>query len=147
MSHYILRRLLLIVPTLLGILLLNFAIIQAAPGGPVERMVGQLRGLDTSTGSQFAGSSADFAGSSNASTGGSDSYRGSQGLPPELIERIEKMYGFDKPPTERFWLMLSNYATFELGESYYKDRPVGELIVDRLPVSSPWACGAPCSPT
>ncbi|MDF1822797.1 MAG: microcin C ABC transporter permease YejB [Alcanivoracaceae bacterium] len=135
MSHYILRRLLLIVPTLLGILLLNFAIIQAAPGGPVERMVGQLRGLDTSTGSQFAGSSADFAGSSNASTGGSDSYRGSQGLPPELIERIEKMYGFDKPPTERFWLMLSNYATFELGESYYKDRPVGELIVDRLPVS------------
>ncbi|MCH8542794.1 MAG: microcin C ABC transporter permease YejB [Alcanivorax sp.] len=129
MSRYIARRLLLIIPTLFGILLLNFIIVQAAPGGPVERMVAQLQGIESDTGSQFAGSRADFVGSSD---GG---YRGSQGLPPDLLERIEKMYGFDKPAHERFWLMLRNYATLDFGESYYRDRSVLELIRERLPVS------------
>ena len=128
MLRYILNRLLLIVPTLLGILLLNFIIIQAAPGGPVEKLVGELKGMSSATGSSFAGGSADMA-----SSGGP--YRGSQGLPPELIERIEKMYGFDKPASERFILMVKNYATFEFGDSYYKDRSVTELIIERLPVS------------
>jgi microcin C transport system permease protein len=132
MSWYILRRLALIVPTLFGILVLNFLIVQAAPGGPVERMVAELKGMHTSgTGSQFAGSSADMVQHSGT---GSD-YRGSQGLPPELIARIEALYGFDKPPLERFWLMLKNYVSFEFGESYYRGKPVTELIVERLPVS------------
>ena len=134
MAQYILRRLLLIVPTLLGILLLNFIVIQAAPGGPVEKMVAELRGLDGGTGSQFAGTSADFASSQTGSQDTSQ-YRGSQGLPPELIDRIERMYGFDKPAPERFWLMLKSYAQFDLGESYFKGRPVSELVIERLPVS------------
>lgn len=128
MLRYILNRLLLIVPTLLGILLLNFIVIQAAPGGPVEKLVGELKGMGSSTGAGFAGSSADFA-----SSGGQ--YRGSKGLPPELIERIEKMYGFDKSAPERFWIMVKNYAQFEFGESFYKDKGVTELITERLPVS------------
>ncbi len=132
MGGYILRRLLLIVPTLLGVLLLNFLIIQAAPGGPVERMVAELRGMHGTTGSQFAGSTQDFVGSSQ---GGDSDYRGSKGLPPELMDRIRELYGFDKPAHERFGLMLKNFATFDLGESYYKDKGVGELIIDRLPVS------------
>ncbi|KAF0809491.1 oligopeptide ABC transporter permease [Alcanivorax sp. S71-1-4] len=132
MSGYVLRRLLLIIPTLFGILLLNFVIVQAAPGGPVERMVAQLRGMDAGAGGQFAGSRADFV---TTDTGGGSGYRGSQGLPPELLERIEKLYGFDKPAHERFWLMVRNYLSFDFGESYYRDRSVTELIVERLPVS------------
>src|SRR5690606_21127559 len=130
MLRYILNRLLLIIPTLFGILLLNFAVIQAAPGGPVEKLGGELKGMSTSTGAGFGGASADLA-----STGNTSGYRGSQGLPPELIERIEKLYGFDKPAHERFWLMVKNYATFDFGESYYKDKSVIDLIVERMPVS------------
>jgi microcin C transport system permease protein len=131
MAGYILRRLLLIIPTLLGVLLLNFIVIQAAPGGPVDRMVSQLSGVDAGgTGSRFAGTTQDIV-----QTDGGGEYRGSRGLPPELIERIEKLYGFDRPAHERFWLMLKNFAQFDLGESYYKDKDVGELIVERLPVS------------
>lgn len=128
MLRYILNRLLLIIPTLFGILLLNFVVIQAAPGGPVEKLVGELKGMSTATGAGFAGSSADMM-----STG--SGYRGSQGLPPELIERIEKMYGFDRPAHERFWLMVTNYASLDFGESYYKDKSVVDLVVERLPVS------------
>ena len=129
MRLYILKRLLLIIPTLFGILLLNFAIVQAAPGGPVERTLAELQGVSTDGGSSFAGSSMDTMASSG------QQYRGSQGLPPELIERIERMYGFDKPAHERFWLMLTNYLRFDFGESYFRDRSVLELIKERLPVS------------
>jgi len=130
MLVYILKRLALIVPTLFGILLLNFVIVQAAPGGPVEKALAQLQGLGGGGASGgFAGSTADFVGS-----GGTD-YRGSRGLPPELIERIEKLYGFDKPAPERFWLMIKRYLTFDFGESYYRDRAVSDLILERLPVS------------
>lgn len=134
MSAYVLRRLLLIIPTLLGILLLNFVVVQAAPGGPVERMVSQLKsghgqgGGQSSTGGQFAGARMEVVNTQSE-------YRGSRGLPPELIERIEALYGFDKPAHERFLLMLKNYARFELGESYYRERSVSGLIKDRLPVS------------
>ncbi|MEY1662048.1 microcin C ABC transporter permease YejB [Isoalcanivorax beigongshangi] len=135
MSRYLLRRLLLIVPTLFGILLLNFMVIQAAPGGPVERMIAQLKGNHTGAAAQFGGGGGgDLMGrphSSHDQTG----YRGAQGLPPELIARIEQLYGFDKPAPERFALMVKNYATLNFGDSYFRDRSVVELIAERLPVS------------
>ncbi len=131
MSVYILRRVLLMIPTLLGIMIINFLIVQAAPGGPVEQTIAQMQGLDVSATSRFAGST-----QAEVSSGSSDgSYRGAQGLDPELIERIEKMYGFDKPAHERLWIMLKNYATFDFGESFFRDRTVIELIIEKLPVS------------
>lgn len=129
MMFYIGKRLLLIIPTLFGILLLNFVVIQAAPGGPVEKTLAELQGM------QGSGAGGSFAGGAMDTLSNNSDYRGSQGLPPELIERIEKMYGFDKPAHERFWLMIKNYATFNFGESYYRDRSVTELIIERLPVS------------
>jgi len=130
MLIYILKRLLLIVPTLLGILLLNFVIVQAAPGGPVEKAIAQLQGIGGGgAGGGFAGTTQDLVNS------GSGDYRGSRGMRPELLERIEKLYGFDKPAPERFWLMIKRYLTFDFGESYYRDKAVSTLIVERLPVS------------
>ena len=128
MRLYIAKRLLLIIPTLFGILLLNFVVVQAAPGGPVEKTLAELQGIGGGAGGSFAGGSVD-----TLSSGGD--YRGSKGLPPELVERIQKLYGFDKPAPERFWLMVKSYLSFDFGESYYRDRSVTELIVDRIPVS------------
>ncbi|GAA3913645.1 microcin C ABC transporter permease YejB [Litoribacillus peritrichatus] len=133
MAAYIIRRLLLMIPTLFGIMLINFIIIQAAPGGPVEQMLAQLQGLDTGVGSRTG--SAGSSEISGGASGGSSQYRGAQGLDPDLIERIEKMYGFDKPAHERFWEMLGNYITFDFGDSFFKDKPVIDLIIDKLPVS------------
>ncbi|WP_020408865.1 microcin C ABC transporter permease YejB [Hahella ganghwensis] len=131
MWQYILRRILLIFPTLLGILLLNFIIVQAAPGGPVEQTLAKLEGLGSEVENRVAGS-----GSEVQSSSGSDSnYRGAQGLDPELVEQIKKLYGFDKPAHERFFLMLKNYATFDFGESFFRDRTVVDLIIDKMPVS------------
>lgn len=130
MSDYIVRRLLLIIPTLFGILLLNFIIIQAAPGGPVEQTIARLEGLDAAAGGatgRISGGGSEVA----SSTG----YRGAQGLDPELIKEIEKMYGFDKPAGERFWIMIKNYVTFNLGKSFYRDTKVTELILEKMPVS------------
>lgn len=128
MAAYILRRLALMVPTLFGILLINFLVIQAAPGGPVDRTLAHLQGL---SGSAMAGSG-DIAVAGSAAGSG---YRGSQGLDPELIAAIEKQYGFDKPPAERFWKMLNDFARFDLGSSFYRDIPVIDLIREKLPVS------------
>ncbi|KZY32813.1 microcin ABC transporter permease [Alcanivorax sp. HI0083] len=128
MRLYIAKRLLLIIPTLFGILLLNFVVVQAAPGGPVEKTLAELQGIGGGAGGSFAGGSVD-----TLSNGGD--YRGSKGLPPELVERIQKLYGFDKPAPERFWLMVKSYLSFDFGESYYRDRSVTELIVERIPVS------------
>ena len=128
MRLYIAKRLLLIIPTLFGILLLNFVVVQAAPGGPVEKTLAELQGIGGGAGGSFAGGSVD-----TLSSGGD--YRGSNGLPPELVERIQKLYGFDKPAPERFWLMVKSYLSFDFGESYYRDRSVTELIVERIPVS------------
>lgn len=138
MAAYITRRLLLIIPTLLGIMLLNFVIIQFAPGGPVERVIAQLSGTDVSATSRIGGSGGDFGANNNA--GAADSsvtskYRGAQGLDPEFIKQLEKQFGFDKPAHERFFLMIGNYLTFNFGESYFRDVSVIDLIIEKMPVS------------
>jgi microcin C transport system permease protein len=127
MGGYILKRLLLILPTLFGILVINFVIVQFAPGGPVEQALAQAAGL--------AGSSTGAVSSASESPSSGTGYQGSSGLDPELVARIEKQFGFDKPAHERFLSMLYSYARFDLGNSYFQDRPVIELIAERLPVS------------
>lgn len=130
MSRYILRRLLLMVPTIIGILAISFAIIQFAPGGPVERVIAQLQGHDQGATARFSTGQLDQMGSASESK-----YRGAQGLDPEFIAELERQFGFDKPVHERFWLMLSGYVQFEFGESYYRDVAVIDLIKEKLPVS------------
>jgi microcin C transport system permease protein len=127
MLAYIFRRLLLIIPTLFGILLINFIIIQAAPGGPVEQMIAKLEGFDGAT-SRIAGGGAEVA------VAGSN-YRGAQGLDPDLVAEIERMYGFDKSAPERFWLMLKSYAQLDFGSSFFRDAEVIDLIIEKMPVS------------
>ena len=121
MGKYILKRLLLIIPTLFLILLTNFAIVQSAPGGPVEQKISQIEAEQkhSSTQTQIAPTS----------------YQGSRGLSPDMVEAIKKQYGFDKSAPERFWLMLTSYAKGDFGTSFFKGKPVGELILDKMPVS------------
>ena len=138
MAAYIFRRLLLIVPTLLGIMVLNFVIVQAAPGGPVERMIAQIRGTDVDATTRITGGQGGESGGNKPAQafGATDSkYRGARGIEPELIARIEKLYGFDKPMHERFFGMLANYATLNFGDSFFRDRAVFDLVLDKLPVS------------
>ncbi len=136
MLAYILRRLALIIPTLLGILTLNFFIIQAAPGGPVEQMIARLQGLDVAAAARVSGPGGDAAGGSQAAQASSKSaYRGAQGLDPDVVARIERMYGFDKPIWERYVQMLVSYSTFDLGESFFRSKGVLELIGEKIPVS------------
>ena len=137
MGAYILRRLLLIVPTLIGIMAINFIIIQFAPGGPVERVIAQLQGTDVSATARISGGGGDFAGSGLDSGGdpATSRYRGAQGLDPAFIEELEQQFGFDKPPVERFLTMLWDYARFDFGNSYFRDIGVLDLIVEKLPVS------------
>ncbi|MCP4595852.1 microcin C ABC transporter permease YejB [Neptuniibacter sp.] len=139
MAAYILRRLLLIIPTLIGILTINFIIIQAAPGGPVEQTIAQLQGLDTNATARISGAQNDISSQTASNTSGNGSsdsgYRGAQGLDPELIKEIEAIYGFDKPAHERFWQMLKNYAVFDFGKSLFSDKSVIDLIIEKLPVS------------
>jgi microcin C transport system permease protein len=133
MLAYILRRLALIIPTLIGILTLNFFIIQAAPGGPVEQMIAQLQGLDVAaTARVSSGGGGETTGSQASSQ---SAYRGAQGLDPDIIERIEKMYGFDRPMWERYLTMLRSYAVFDLGESFFRSKSVLTLIGEKIPVS------------
>ena len=132
MLAYILRRLLLIVPTMFGAMLVSFLIIQAVPGGPVERMISQLTS-NNSGGDRISGGGGDVIGQAADSSG--SAYRGAAGLDPAFIKSLEKQYGFDKPATERFWLMVKNYAVFDFGTSYFKGQKVTDLIVQRLPVS------------
>ncbi|WP_316858847.1 microcin C ABC transporter permease YejB [uncultured Cohaesibacter sp.] len=139
MGAYILRRLLLIIPTLIGIMAINFAVIQFAPGGPVERIIAQVTGTDVSATARISGSGGDFAGTGlGGSSGGDDitsKYRGAQGLDPDFIKDLEKQFGFDKPPLERFGTMLLNYASFDFGDSYFRDISVLSLIKEKMPVS------------
>lgn len=137
MAAYILKRLFLMVPTLLGIMLVSFVIIQFVPGGPVERMIAQLQGHGTEATAAFGGSgSGDMAAtSSQSAVGQSSKYRGAQGLDPEFIAELEKLYGFDKPAHERLWIMIKNYARFDLGESYYRNISVIDLVLEKMPVS------------
>jgi len=127
---YIARRILLMVPTIFGIILISFIIVQFVPGGPVERAIAQLQGLDESgRGGAMMGAAAAHVGDI------SSRYRGAQGLDPKFIKELEKQYGFDKPATERFWLLVKNYATFSLGDSYFRNEPVLKLVREKLPVS------------
>jgi|TARA_B100002003_G_scaffold246437_1_gene276071 microcin C transport system permease protein len=126
---YLLKRLLLIVPTLFGIMLINFCIIQLVPGGPVEQAIAQMSGFGSFSTTATV-SAAESMGPSVES-----SYSGAAGLDPEMIERLEKQFGFDKPPHERFLLMMGNYLTLDFGFSYFQDRAVVDLVLERLPVS------------
>lgn len=138
MLSYILKRLLLIVPTLFGILAVNFLIIQAAPGGPVEKAIAQIKGTDVSVTERFTTSGGEQTQNSQTQQNFNlteSKYRGSQGIDPDLIKELEKQYGFDKPPIQRFFEMLKNYLVFDFGESFYKDKTVVELIIEKLPVS------------
>ena len=136
MAAYILRRILLMIPTLLGIMAISFAVIQFAPGGPVEQVIAKLTGQ--AGGDPLSGGGGDNLGGQDNlgdSGGASSRYRGAQGLDPEFIARLEKQFGFDKPPLERFGLMLWNYARFDFGDSYFGDISVVQLILEKMPVS------------
>ncbi len=128
------------IPTLLGIMLVSFTIIQFAPGGPVERVLAQLQGTDVGATARIGGGTGGEVGAGTQTTaggGGSSTfkYRGAQGLDPEFIKSLEKQFGFDKPAHERFFLMITNYFTFNFGESYFRDVSVLQLIKEKLPVS------------
>jgi len=134
MVAYIIRRLLLIIPTLFGIMVLNFAIVQFAPGGPVEQTIARLKGTAISVTAPIVGNQSDLG--TNAQNAGTDSdYRGARGLDPGIIQEIRKMYGFDKPAYERFWMMIKDYATFDFGESFFKGRSVVDLVIEKMPIS------------
>ena len=137
MLAYIVRRLLLMIPTLFGIMLVSFAIVQFVPGGPVERAIAQLQGLDQGSTANFGGATGSLGSGAAAHAAGdvTSRYRGAQGLDPKFIKELEKQYGFDKPAYERFWMLVRDYSTFNLGKSYYRDAPVIELIREKLPVS------------
>ncbi|MGC1504102.1 MAG: microcin C ABC transporter permease YejB [Sulfitobacter sp.] len=131
MGAYILRRLFLIIPTLVGIMLINFALVQFVPGGPVEQAIARIQGGGDVFGG-FAGGGNDAG---NAELETSDNYIGARGLPPEFIAELEKEFGFDKPPVERFFNMMWNYMRFDFGESYFRSISVIDLIKEKLPVS------------
>lgn len=136
MIAYIIRRFLLIFPTVLGILTINFFIIQAAPGGPVEQVIARLQGTDVSATARISGAGQDEVVSSTKPAFSTESkYRGAQGLDPELIKEIEKLYGFDKPAHVRYFMMLKNYARFDMGDSFFRDQSVVRLIISKMPVS------------
>jgi len=137
MLAYISRRILFMIPTLLGIMLVNFVIVQFAPGGPVERILAQLQGVDAGATAHFGGGG-DVGTMGAAAGGGSDyssKYRGAQGLDPKFIAELEHQFGFDKPAHERFFQMVVSYAKFDFGRSYFRDTPVLRLIGEKLPVS------------
>ncbi|OHC72214.1 MAG: microcin ABC transporter permease [Rhodospirillales bacterium RIFCSPLOWO2_01_FULL_65_14] len=140
MLAYIVRRLALVIPTLFGIMVVNFFIIQTAPGGPVEQMIAKITGTAVEATARVTGAGGTEAGGAQPRGPGTDQgstgkYRGAQGLPPELIKDIERQFGFDKPPLERFVHMMKNYALFDFGTSYFRDRKVVDLVLDKMPVS------------
>jgi microcin C transport system permease protein len=130
MIAYAIRRVLLMIPTLFAIMVINFVIVQAAPGGPVEQMISKLKGSQVGALERISGGKGEVA-----SQISDNRYRGARGLDPAFIKQLEKQYGFDKPPLERFVLMMKNYLTFNFGNSFFQDRSVVGLIRDKLPVS------------
>jgi len=139
MAAYIVRRLLLMIPTIFGIMAISFAVVQFAPGGPIERIISQLQGIEVSATARISGGVSDFTGAQSGAGEGESAfnskYRGAQGLPPAFIADLERQFGFDKPPLQRFFLMLWNYMRFDFGESYFRDVSVLSLIGEKLPVS------------
>ena len=141
MLAYIIRRLLLIIPTLFGIMLINFVVVQVLPGGPVEQVIAELTGQGLAATSRVSSQSGDISGGGEASrsvaseTSTTGAYRGAQGLSPEFIAELERQFGLDKPAHERFFLMLRNYAVFDFGESFFRGRPVVDLVIEKMDVS------------
>jgi len=139
MLAYIVRRLLLIIPTLFGIMVINFAIVQVVPGGPVEQVIAQLTGQGVAATSRVSRASGDLAPGSQPrggeGGGGESRYRGAQGLDPEFIKSLERQYGLDRPAGERFLLMMKSYVMFDFGKSYFRGRPVVEVVLEKMPVS------------
>ncbi|SFH71548.1 microcin C ABC transporter permease YejB [Modicisalibacter xianhensis] len=127
MAAYVLRRLLLMIPTLLGIMLLNFVIVQAAPGGPIDQILARYQGLDSAASTRMSGGGGDTTSSGES--------RGSRGVDPRFIAALEEQFGFDEPAHVRFMNMIADYATFDFGSSFFRDRPVIDLMIERLPVS------------
>ena len=132
MGGYLLRRLLLVIPTLLGIITINFAVVQFAPGGPVEQMIAELRGKGD-TMSRVTGGGSEVAAAPSMDSG--SSYRGRRGLDPQVVADIQKMFGFDKPPLERYFDMVGSYLRFDFGRSFFRDSTVLNLVLQKLPVS------------
>ncbi len=130
MGGYILRRLLLVIPTLFGIIAINFAVVQFAPGGPVEQMIAELKGRGGNGTGRLTG---EMGAEAAAPTQGL--YRGASGLDPHLVQQIRVMFGFDKPPLERFWIMLGDYLRFDFGRSFFRDQSVLHLVLQKMPVS------------
>ncbi|HEX3860326.1 MAG TPA: microcin C ABC transporter permease YejB [Stellaceae bacterium] len=132
MIAYAIRRIALMVPTLFAIMVVNFIIVQAAPGGPIQQMIAKIKGTAVAATERVSNSG---GGEVRAPSGEESRYRGARGIDPALIKELEKQYGFDKPPLQRFVLMMKNYATFNFGNSFFQDRSVFSLIRDKLPVS------------
>jgi len=132
MLNYTLRRLLLMIPTLFGIMLINFVIIQAAPGGPVEQILSKIRGQSSDVDSRLGGGSGE---NQHFSSENDSVYRGAQGIDPEFIKELEKQFGFDQPAYKRFLIMIKNYIFFDFGNSYFRDTSVLKLVAQKLPVS------------
>jgi microcin C transport system permease protein len=140
MGAYIAKRLLLMIPTLLGMMILTFVIVQFVPGGPIERIIAKIQGTAVDATARIGGGQGgDVGRGADPGAFGSNSlavkYRGAQGLDPEFIKKLEVQFGFDKPPVERFFLMMKNYLTFNFGDSYFRDKPVVDLIIEKMPVS------------
>jgi len=135
MLAYALRRILLIIPTLFAIILVNFIIVQAAPGGPVDQLIAQLKGTGNGAISRVSGGGGELGHNATSATQAANQSRGARGLDPQFVAELNKLYGFDKPPATRFLLMVKNYLTFNFGESFFQDQPVIKLIAQKLPVS------------
>ncbi len=138
MLAYIIRRLLLMIPTLFGIMVLNFVVIQFAPGGPVEQIIAEIQGTAIGATARIGGSGGGDLSSGSAPNTGSNTesaYHGAQGLDPDFIKELEKQFGFDKPAHERFFLMMKNYLAFDFGTSYFRDESVVNLVLEKMPVS------------
>ncbi|TMV06785.1 microcin C ABC transporter permease YejB [Ruegeria sediminis] len=131
MGAYILRRLLLVIPTLLGIMIINFTLVQFVPGGPVEQIIAQMEG----GGDVFEGIAGGGGDIERQTGGANERYVGARGLPPEFIEELEREFGFDKPPLERFLTMMGNYLTLDFGQSYFRSISVIDLVLEKMPVS------------
>lgn len=140
MFAYIVRRLILIIPTLFGIMVVNFLVVQWAPGGPVEQMIARIKGTVTEATARVSGTGREEMGVSPSRQSGAaaevtSKYRGARGIDPELIKKIEKQFGFDRPAYERFFKMIGDYITFNFGESFFRDQSVVSLVLDKMPVS------------
>ena len=143
MAAYVLRRVLFMIPTLFGIMVLNFIVVHVAPGGPVEQLLAELgeagarvdvaARIGATGGGELVAPGEGAAGSGDGT--GAGRYRGARGLDPEFVREIERMYGFDRPPVERFWRMMWSYVRFDFGESYFRDRSVVRLVLDKMDVS------------